>query len=184
VEIGERCRVGAGSIVGAGTRIGDDCRIGPAAVVGSPPDAYQWSDGGMRAVPACGVVVLGERVLVGAGTLIQRGVERATVIGAYTAIGSQCTVGHDSKVGMHGMVGAQSGLAASCDVGDHVQISVQVGIGIGVHVGDRARIGARSGVMRNVPAGETWLGSPAEPKRSFLRQQVAARRLARTATLT
>jgi UDP-3-O-[3-hydroxymyristoyl] glucosamine N-acyltransferase len=178
VEIGERCRIGPGSIIGAGTRIGDDCTVGPGAMVGSPPDAYQWSDGGTRAALACGVVVLGDRVLVGAGTVIQRGVEKATVVGAYTAIGSQCTIGHDSRVGMHSMVGAQSGLAANCDVGDHVLISVQVGIGIAVRVGDGARLSARSGVMRNVPAGETWMGSPAEPKMAHLRGQVIVRRLA------
>lgn len=179
VELGKRCSVEAGSIIGAGTRIGDGCRIGPGAVIGSPPDAYEWREGGMRAIPSCGVVVLRDRVIVGAGTLIQRGVEKATIVGESTMIGSQCLIGHDSRVGMHSMVGAQSGLAAGCDVGDHVMISVQVGISIGVRVGNRARVGPKSGVMTNIPDGETWLGAPAEPKMTFLRQQAASRRLAR-----
>jgi UDP-3-O-[3-hydroxymyristoyl] glucosamine N-acyltransferase len=176
VELGQGCRLEAGSIVGAGARIGDGCRIGPGAIISSPPDAYDYFDGGMRRAPAIGIVVLGDRVIVGAGTLIQQGVERATIVGSHTVIGSQCLIGHDSRVGQHCAIGAQSGLAAKCEIGDHVMISVQVGISIGVRVDDRARVAPKSGVMSNIPAGETWMGSPAMPKMSFLRQQAAARR--------
>lgn len=176
VDLGRGCHLGAGSIIGAGTRLGAECLIGAGAIVGSQPDAYDWRDGGMRPAPAIGVVILEDRVRVGPATLIQRGVERPTIVGANTMIGSQCLIGHDSRVGQHCAIGAQSGLAASCVIGDHVMISVQVGISIGVHVGDRARIGPKAGVMSSVPAGETWLGSPAIPKMNFLRQQAGARR--------
>lgn len=178
VELGDGCHVGAGSLIGGGTRVGHRCRIGAGSLLGTRPDAYHWDEGGMKPVPAFGVVILSDYVDLGPGTQVQRAVEGSTVVGDHTMIGSQCLIGHDCRIGMHTMIGGQSGLGASCEVGDHVVISVQVGVNVGIHVGDRARIGARSGVLRNVPAGETWLGTPAAPKLVALRQLAALRRLA------
>ena len=178
VEINEGCHLGSGCIIGAGTRIGNRCRIGAGALIGTAPDAYHWHEDGMKPAPAFGVVILGDSVVVGPGTQIQRAVESATMVGDHTMIGSQCLIGHDCRIGAHTVIGGQSGLGASCEVGDHVVISVQVGINVGITIGERARIGPRSGVLGNVPAGETWLGAPAAPKLKALRQFAAVRRLA------
>jgi UDP-3-O-[3-hydroxymyristoyl] glucosamine N-acyltransferase len=177
VELGEGCHVGAGSIVGAGTRIGNHCRIGAGAIVGSAPDAYHWHEGGMKPVPAFGVAILSDYVVVGPGTQVQRAVEGVTMVGEHTMIGSQCLIGHDCRIGAHAMIGGQSGVGAGCEVGNHVVISVQVGINVGITIGERARIGPRSGVLGDVPAGETWLGAPAVPKLMALKQFAILRRL-------
>ncbi len=176
-ELGEGCHVGAGSIIGAGTRIGNRCQIGAGAIVGSAPDAYHWHEGGMKPVPAFGVAILGDYVVVGPGTQVQRSVEGATMVGEHTMIGSQCLIGHDCRIGAHAMIGGQSGVGAGCEVGNHVVISVQVGINVGITIGERARIGPRSGVLGDVPAGETWLGAPAVPKLMALKQFAILRRL-------
>jgi UDP-3-O-[3-hydroxymyristoyl] glucosamine N-acyltransferase len=39
----------------------------------------------------------------------------------------------------------------------------QVGVRDHVHIGDQAQLGAQAGVSADVPAGETYLGSPATP---------------------
>jgi UDP-3-O-[3-hydroxymyristoyl] glucosamine N-acyltransferase len=56
-------------------------------------------------------------------------------------------------------------------------------VGIADHRDDRqwgVQIGASSGVMRDIPDGERWLGTPALPSKLALRQFTALRKLAST----
>ena len=50
-------------------------------------------------------------------------------------------------------------------------------------VGDGARIAANAGCMRDIPAGETWAGSPAQPIRKFMREVAALGKLANVRTV-
>jgi UDP-3-O-[3-hydroxymyristoyl] glucosamine N-acyltransferase len=74
---------------------------------------------------------------------------------------------------------AQVGIAGSTRLGDYVQIGGQGGLTGHLMIGDRARIAAQSGVMRDVPPGETVMGSPAVPIRDHHRQVALIRRLAK-----
>jgi UDP-3-O-[3-hydroxymyristoyl] glucosamine N-acyltransferase len=47
----------------------------------------------------------------------------------------------------------------------------------GITIGSRAVVGAGSGVMTDIPAGETWLGSPAALATDTTRMWAAQRRL-------
>jgi UDP-3-O-[3-hydroxymyristoyl] glucosamine N-acyltransferase len=53
-----------------------------------------------------------------------------------------------------------------------------VGIADHLTIGEGAQIGASSGLMRDVPAGERWFGTPAKPAREQFREQVTLQRLA------
>jgi len=44
-------------------------------------------------------------------------------------------------------------------------------------IGNRVTISAQSGVMSNIPDGEKWLGSPAQPDRLAKRQMIAVMQL-------
>ena len=43
-------------------------------------------------------------------------------------------------------------------------------------IGQGARLAADAAVMKDVPAGETWAGSPAQPIQSFMRETAWLRR--------
>jgi UDP-3-O-[3-hydroxymyristoyl] glucosamine N-acyltransferase len=55
----------------------------------------------------------------------------------------------------------------------------QAGIADHLTIGDDARIAARAGLMRDVPAGETWGGAPAQPIRLWLKETAILARMVR-----
>jgi len=48
-----------------------------------------------------------------------------------------------------------------------------------VTIGDNVHIAARSGVMKDIPAGEYWGGTPAQPMKDFMREVAVMRKLSR-----
>jgi UDP-3-O-[3-hydroxymyristoyl] glucosamine N-acyltransferase len=65
-------------------------------------------------------------------------------------------------------------------VGDFVSLGGQAGLTGHLTIGAGARIAAQSGVMNDVPAGATWIGSPAAPAKEAFRQIAVVKRLARS----
>ena len=58
----------------------------------------------------------------GAGTCIDRGSLRDTVIGEGTKIDNQVQIGHNVTIGRHCLLAAQIGLAGSLTIGDNVAL--------------------------------------------------------------
>ena len=116
-----------------------------------------------------GGATIGENVDIGAYCEIRDRCE----IGARTTFGSRCTLSAGTKVGTDCVI--KYGFVA-CDtpdledptlkvppvIGDNVKIGANVTVMPGVRIGDGATIGACSQVRRDVPAGETWYGNPAQ----------------------
>jgi UDP-3-O-[3-hydroxymyristoyl] glucosamine N-acyltransferase len=55
-------------------------------------------------------------------------------------------------------------------IGDGCMFGGRAGIADHVTIGAGARIAAAAGVIRDVPAGESWGGTPARPARQWLRE--------------
>ena len=191
-EIGSGTIVGANAVIGANVRIGRECAIGPNATVahaligdrvivhagcriGQDGFGYVMGPGGHRKIPQVGRVIIQDDVEIGAGTSIDRGGLRDTVIGEGTKIDNQVQVGHNVVIGRHCVLVAQVGIAGSVVLEDYVVLGGQVGVADNLTIGEGAKVGAQSGLMSNIPAGESWLGSPARRSRDFWRE-VAMRR--------
>jgi UDP-3-O-[3-hydroxymyristoyl] glucosamine N-acyltransferase len=80
-------------------------------------------------------------------------------------------------LGEHNILCGQVGIAGSTKVGNNVTIAGQVGVAGHLTIGDKATLGAQAGVMHNVPEGQTWLYSPAQPDRQVKRMLIAMQRL-------
>src|SRR5579859_2126763 len=197
--IGPRAEIGAGSIIGAnavigpGVTIGRDCRIGagcsithaligdrviihPGCRIGQDGFGYV-EDASQQKIPQTGRVIIQNDVEIGAGTAIDRGGIRDTVIGEASKIDNLCQIGHNVRIGRHCVVVAQSGLSGSVTVEDYAVLGGSVGLAPHVTIGRGARVAARSGVIGNVPAGETWGGYPAKPRMQWMRQEATLSRL-------
>ncbi len=197
VEIGAGTVIGAGAVIGADVRIGRDCNVGArtaiqCALIGNNvlihpgcsigQDGYGFvffgPDGHLK-VPQTGRVVIQNDVEIGAGTTIDRGSLRDTVIGEGTKIDNQVQIGHNVTIGRHCLLAAQIGLAGSLTIGDNVALGAKVGINNHLHIGDGAQVTAMSAVKDDIPAGGRWGGHFAKPTRQWFREIVAVERLVR-----
>jgi UDP-3-O-[3-hydroxymyristoyl] glucosamine N-acyltransferase len=197
VEIGAGTVIGAGAVIGANVRIGRDCNVGArcsiqVALIGNNvlihpgcnigQDGYGFvffgPDGHLK-VPQTGRVLIQNDVEIGAGTTIDRGSLRDTVIGEGTKIDNQVQIGHNVTIGRHCLLAAQIGLAGSLTIGDNVALGAKVGINNHLHIGDGAQVTAMSAVKDDIPAGGRWGGHFAKPTRQWFREIVALERLVR-----
>ena len=207
VGIGAHCAVGPGVSIGASVQIGAHTRIGAHvsishAVIGSRVFLFPGVRIGQEGfgfatvmtpsgpshvtVPQLGLVVIEDDVEIGANTCIDRGSAHDTVIGAGTRIDNLVQIGHNVRTGRACVIVAHAGISGSALLEDFVVIAGQVGIAGHMRIGRGARVGAQAGVITDIPAGEEWVGSPAEKAKNHfrylisLRQMVTERAAART----
>jgi UDP-3-O-[3-hydroxymyristoyl] glucosamine N-acyltransferase len=194
-EIGSGTVIGPNAVIGPDVRIGRDCSIGPQATVlhaligdrviihpgariGQDGFGFAMGPGGHLKVPQIGRVVVQDDVEIGANTTIDRGANRDTVIGQGAKIDNLVQIGHNVVIGRHCVLVSQVGVSGSCELGDYVAVGGQGGLAGHLKIGAGAQIGASSGVMNDVPAGQVWLGAPAQPIKDFWREVAALRKLA------
>jgi UDP-3-O-[3-hydroxymyristoyl] glucosamine N-acyltransferase len=197
VEIGAGTVIGAGAVIAADVRIGRDCNVGArtaiqCALIGNNvlihpgcsigQDGYGFvffgPDGHLK-VPQTGRVLIQNDVEIGAGTTIDRGSLRDTVIGEGTKIDNQVQIGHNVTIGRHCLLAAQIGLAGSLTIGDNVALGAKVGINNHLRIGDGAQVTAMSAVKDDIPAGGRWGGHFAKPTKQWFREIIAVERLVR-----
>src|SRR4029077_21286700 len=128
-------------------------------------------------VPQIGNVIIRDDVEIGANVTIDRGALGPTVIGKGTKIDNLVQIGHNVVIGENCLVVAQAGIAGSTRLGNYVVLGGQVGLAGHLKIGNRASVGAQSGVMTNIPDGEKWLWTPAQPDRLAKRQMIALQEL-------
>jgi len=182
--IGPGCRIGAGTHIGPRAVIlcadlGENCNILSGAVIGETGFGAAISDDGLVDMPHLGVVEIASSVTIGANSCVDRGQFGATVIGEGTKIDNLCHIGHNCRVGRNVAMAAFAGVSGSCVIEDDVMFGGRVGLQDHITIGKGARIGGNSALAESVPAGETWMGDPAQPLRQYLRQVSEVRRLAK-----
>ena len=199
--IGERSWIGAGAVLHAGDVVADDCKLGAStvlfpnvtlyprtelgqrvrihagSVIGADGFGYVLDGGVHRKVPQTGNVLVGDDVEIGANVTIDRGALGPTVIGKGTKIDNLVQIGHNVQIGEHCIVISQVGIAGSNKLGNYVVLAGQVGISGHLNIGNKVTVAAQSGVMNDIPDGQKWLGSPAQPDRQTKRQMLAIQQL-------
>ncbi|MCH8489574.1 MAG: UDP-3-O-(3-hydroxymyristoyl)glucosamine N-acyltransferase [Oceanicaulis sp.] len=186
-EIGPGAVIGPGVVIGAHTRIGaraavqcalvgQHCDISAGAVVGEAGFGLAYEAGAIVTLPHLGRALVEDEVTIGANSTIDRGMLRDTVLGQGCRIDNLCHIAHNVTVGHHAVMAAFAGVSGSVDIGPGAQFGGRVGIADHLSIGAGARLAADAAVMRDVPAGETWAGSPAQPLKSFMRETAWLRR--------
>ena len=194
VSVAKGVRIGRGTVIGAGSAIGENavigadcqifenvtirhhctlgsrCLIQSGAVIGEDGFGFHRTPDAQHIRQAqIGTVVISDDVEIGSNTVIDRGTLTATTIGPRTKIGPACVIAHNSTVGADViMIGAVQ-LAGSMTIHDKVVLWGQVGSIGHLTIGEGAVVTAQSGISKNVPAGATWRGSPAQEIKTQLR---------------
>ena len=176
-KLGEDCLVFPNVTIYPRTEIGNRVRVHAGSVIGSDGFGYVLDAGAHRKVPQVGNVIIGDDVELGANVTIDRGALGPTIIGKGTKIDNLVQIAHNVKIGEHCIIVAQTGIAGSSQLGKYNVIGGQVGIAGHLKFGNQVTVAAQSGVMHDIPDGETWFGSPAQPDKVTKRQIVALQRL-------
>ena len=186
-RIGRGTRIDPNAVIGPGVAIGRDCVVGANAsvlfaLVGDRVQVYAGArigeagfgatagDSGVIDVPQLGRVILQDSVTLGANCCVDRGAWEDTVVGENSKLDNMTHVAHNARLGRNCLMAAYSGVSGSSTLGDGVAMGGQSGVADHLEIGAGAQLGAGAGVLRNVPAGETWAGYPAQPLRAWLRQ--------------
>lgn len=194
-EIGQGTVIGPGAVIGPRVRIGRDCSIGasttlthstvgdrviihPGCRIGQDGFGYVPTAKGHVKVPQIGGVMIQDDVEIGAGTTIDRGGLRDTVVGEGTKIDNLVQIAHNVTIGRHCIIVAQCGISGSVTIEDFVVLGARVGVIPHMTIGKGAQIAARSSVLKPVPPGARWGGTPAKPMRQWLREIYTVEKLA------
>ena len=177
VNIGDRVKVGNDVILHHGVSLGAD---GFSFVTENPNNIEQArQDGEIKEgnteqvifkIPSIGTVIIGNNVEIGANTTIDRGTIENTVIGDSTKIDNLVMIGHNCRIGKGCLIVSQVGIAGSSVIGDRVVIAGQVGIADHINIGDDCILAAQAGVSKSFPAKSIVIGSPAVPRKEFIKQ--------------
>ncbi len=161
--------IGAGSVLHANVVVRHGCTLGRRVIlhqgvaIGADGFGYRPDPAGrgLLKLPHVGNVVLEDDVEIGANSCVDRGKFGSTTIGAGTKIDNLCQIAHNCRIGRGVVIAGCTGLGGSVTIGDGAQIGGAVGLSDHVTIGPGARVGGGSIVYQDVPAGATWLGTPA-----------------------
>ena len=177
VNIGDRVKVGNDVILHHGVSLGAD---GFSFVTENPNNIEQArKDGEIKEndvaqvifkIPSIGSVVIGNNVEIGANTCIDRGTIENTIIGDDTKIDDLVMIGHNCRIGKGCMIVSQVGIAGSCVIGDRVVIAGQAGLADHISIGEDSIVAAQAGVSKSFPTKSIVVGSPAMPRKEFIKQ--------------
>lgn len=127
--------------------------ISGLAYIGGPPEARDHDGGGVfpRIHPAARIEAF---------VTVDAGVQHETRVGN-SFLMKGVHIGHDAVIGDGCELAPHACVGGYCVIGDNVRVGMGAVIRNRVTVGDGARIGCGAVVVKDVPAGEVWVGNPA-----------------------
>ena len=177
VKIGKYSYIQSNVTIHEHTVIGDHVKIHSGSVIGTDAFYFKKEEEGFEKWRSGGRVVIEDRVDIGAGCTISKGVSGDTIIGEGTKIDCQVHIGHGVVVGKNCLFAAQVGIGGKTIIEDEVTLYGQVGVAQSIRIGAKAIVLAKSGVSKTLEGGKTYFGAPAIEAREYYRQMAALRML-------
>ncbi len=182
VEIGAGCVVGQNVLLGENTRlvanvtlcaqvqIGQRCIIHPGAVIGADGFGLANDKGQWVKVPQLGKVLIGDDVEIGANTTVDRGALEDTIISNGVKLDNQIQIAHNVFIGEHTAIAGCVGIAGSTRIGRNCMIAGGVGIVGHIEIADNVQITGGSIVLQSITKSGTYSsGTPLEPSQHWRR---------------
>ncbi len=181
--IAERSSIGNNSLIHERVTIRHDCHLGArvliqsGAVIGADGFGFHRTANGYIRQEQISGVEIGSDTEIGANTVVDRGTLEPTRIGSGTKIGPNCVIAHNDQLGNNVILIGAVGLTGSVIIEDDAILWGQTGTIGHVRIGKGAVLTARSALSKDIPAGETWRGSPAQPIQQQLRLEARTRNI-------
>ena len=149
-RIGADTRLVANVTVCQEVDIGDRCLLHPGAVIGADgfglaPDHGQWIK-----VPQVGSVKIGNDVEIGANTTVDRGAIEDTVIAEGVKLDNQIQIAHNVRIGAHTVIAGCSGISGSTTIGQRCMFGGMVGVAGHLTICDDVVLTGRSFVSGSI----------------------------------
>ena len=183
VTVGAHARVGENSILYPQVTVYHDCRVGnnciihAGAVIGADGFGFAPTPNGYDKIPQIGIVILEDKVDIGANTCVDRATMGATVVHSGVKLDNLIQIAHNDEIGSHTVMAAQAGIAGSTKIGEWCMIGGQVGIAGHSKIGDKVGLGAQSGVPGDIKSGSQLIGTPPMELKQYFKASVAQRSL-------
>lgn len=159
-----------GVVVCYNCEIGSDCILKPGCVIGA--EGFGFAQDERRRnyrIPHMGRVVIGDRVVIGANTTVDRGTYGETRIKSGTIVDALCHFGHNVELGEDCIICAQTGLSGSTRFGSRVIATGQTGTIDHVQVPDNTVLLHRAGLPNSIKEPGMYAGGPAQPLKEYKR---------------
>ena len=165
VTIGKNCVLHPSVSILSDTVIGDEVIIQANTVIGS--DAFYYNtkkdrEDWYKKLLSCGRVVIQDKVEIGAGCTIDRGVSGDTIVGRGTKIDNMVHIGHDTQIEANCLFAAGVAIAGGVQIKSGVTLWGQVGVTKTITIGENATVLGHSGVTGSLAGNKVYMGFPAE----------------------
>jgi UDP-3-O-[3-hydroxymyristoyl] glucosamine N-acyltransferase len=180
VTIGKNCVLHPSVSILSDTIIGDEVIIQANTVIGS--DAFYYNtkkdrQDWFKKLLSCGRVVIQDKVEIGAGCTIDRGVSGDTIVGRGTKIDNMVHIGHDTQIEANCLFAAGVAIAGGVQIKSGVTLWGQVGVTKTITIGENATVLGHSGVTGSLAGNKVYMGFPAEDAGSKKREIVWIKRI-------
>lgn len=197
VKIARNCRIMSNTVIENGVTIGRDTLIHPCVVVGANcqigaevviesgsvigSEGFGFAQDEKRKsyrIPQTGIVVLEDRVRVGANCCIDRAAYKETRIGAGTKLDNLCHIAHNVVIGEDCLLTAMLVVAGSTKIGNRVITSGNTGILDHMNVCDDVVLLHRAGVTKDIDKPGAYAGLPLQPLQDYMKNAAAQKSIA------
>tara|TARA_B100000575_G_scaffold294609_1_gene312095 strand:+ start:3500 stop:4405 length:906 start_codon:yes stop_codon:yes gene_type:complete len=163
--IGEWSQIHGNTFIYDGVQVGSEVVIEASVVLGAEGFGFaNTEEGEWEQFPHLGGVIIHDRVQIGAGSTIDRGAIKDTVIGEGTKISKQVHISHNVQVGKYCLITGGVSIAGSTVVGDFVWISPGATILNKVKIGDHVFVAIGAVVTQSIPDHHQAIGRKIIPK--------------------
>lgn len=173
VTIGDGTIIHPHVVIGYGSQIGKEVLIGPGTVIGS--EGYGFAQDQNRrsySIPQTGIVVIEDRVRLGANCCVDRATYGVTKIGEGTKMDNLCHVAHNVQIGKNCLLTAFLCVAGSSVIGDRVIASGQTGIIDHMTVANDVTLVHRAAVAQPVDQPGIYAGYPLLPLAEYVKNTI------------
>jgi UDP-3-O-[3-hydroxymyristoyl] glucosamine N-acyltransferase len=178
-QIGDDCVVHANAVIGYNCRLGNQVDIGPGTVIGSEGYGFgQDQKFQSYRIPQTGIVIIGDRVRLGANNCVDRASYGETKIGAGTKTDNLCHFAHGVEIGENCLLTSMFCIAGSSKVGNRVVASGQVGVIDHMNICDDVWLLHRAGVVKDIEAPGKYCALPLQTLEEYKRNSVESLKLA------
>ena len=148
VKIGNGCLLYSNVNVYHDCRIGNECILHSGAVIGADGFGFAPTPNGYDKIPQIGIVILEDKVDIGANTCVDRATMGATIIHSGAKIDNLVQIAHNDEIGSHTVM-----------------------------AGDRVNLGAQSGIPSSIKADSVLIGTPPMEPKAYFKAAVVTKNL-------